>query len=58
MYRELGRIDALVEDIRRASLIPAYLKAKIACHGTALAWQPWLNASAAVGLSTPNAWRA
>jgi hypothetical protein len=55
MYRELGRVDALVEDILLASLDSCILEGEDPLPATVPGWRHWPSASAAAGPSTPSA---
>ncbi|MDZ3993369.1 hypothetical protein PspTeo4_25096 [Pseudomonas sp. Teo4] len=58
LYRELGRIEALVEDILLASLDSCILDGEATLPAMAQPWLGWPNASVAVGPNMPSGWRA
>jgi ATP-dependent helicase HrpA len=58
LYRELGRVEALVEDILLASLDSCILEGEDPLPRDGAGWRHWPSASAAAGPSMPSAWRA
>jgi ATP-dependent helicase HrpA len=57
LYRELGRVEALVEDILLASLDSCILEGEQPLPRDGAAWPRWPSASAAAGPSMPSAWQ-